>query len=233
MISSIQVRCPLIYILLFIPTFIFIFTSSIDYSMVKSATARIQGQVSQINTQAFAIKTLNCKAELWTMAIGYFTPNVTGTWNVTVSTDGMAFLWLGNAALEAFKDKNALFIKNNNYNYDLYVTQISLVSGTPYPLRFIYGNEGTSCLDFNITFTAPNNIYSIKDISNLVSVPEKYPLDIWNRPPTVFTNVPNPVPSIISFKYSLTYYFFRELILNGTHRLNLLQISTNCVQQLQ
>jgi hypothetical protein len=186
-----------------------------DYSMVKSASPIVQDVTTQISAQAMNISTINCKAETWAMVVGYFTPNVTGTWTLTVSTDGMSFLWLGGVALESFKDKNTLLIKNNDYNYDLFSVNIDLVSGTVYPLRYIYGNEGTSCLDFAISFTAPGNSFRVSDISDFVDPPEKYPLNIWSRPPVLF-NVAAPQKSIISFKRSLTYYLYKELFGNGT-----------------
>jgi len=71
--------------------------------------------------------------------LGYFRSDYTGTWTFTLTSDDQSALWLGAYALSGYTMGNA----STSATYgNPGVLTISLVEGTLYPLRLMYGNNG-------------------------------------------------------------------------------------------
>ena len=71
--------------------------------------------------------------------IGYFTPDVTGTWTFGLAADDIAYIWIGPEALSGYTTSNQLAYSNNDAVYP--ITK-DLIAGVPYPIRVQYGNNG-------------------------------------------------------------------------------------------
>jgi hypothetical protein len=88
------------------------------------------------------------------IAIGYFTPPTTGTYNFYTSSDDGSGVWIGSTASDTSGRTTANAVVNNNMGNGQANTRrggsISLVGGTPYAIRIVY-EEGSG--GDNLTFS--------------------------------------------------------------------------------
>jgi len=80
------------------------------------------------------------------IAIGYFTPPTTGTYNFYTSSDDSSGVWIGSIASDVSGRTTANAVVNNNLGFGQSYTRrggsISLVGGTPYAIRIVH-EEGS------------------------------------------------------------------------------------------
>jgi hypothetical protein len=86
--------------------------------------------------------------------LGYFKPDVTGTWNFILGSDDDSFLWIGQNALSGFTSSNANIAFPNPQPLAFTSCTIYLTAGVYYPIRILYGQQGG--LD-QITFAFSND----------------------------------------------------------------------------
>lgn len=85
---------------------------------------------------------------LW---VGYFKPDVTGSWTFRVHADDSTFLWIGLYASSGYTVTNRNVLSNGYNNIDSTVT---LTAGTYYPIRVQYGNHSGDGF-LNLYFKGP------------------------------------------------------------------------------
>jgi hypothetical protein len=104
------------------------------------------------------------------MFTGYFTPPTTGTYTFYTLSDDGSFVWVGPEALTGFTTANAV-VKNGGVHGAQEVSgTISLNAGQTYPVRIIFGDQGSFGL---LTFSwAGPGIAKNTDLSQYFTVNE-------------------------------------------------------------
>ena len=73
--------------------------------------------------------------------LGYFKPDVTGTWAFSTDSDDGSYLWVGSTATSGYTSSNCL-VNNSGYHAMQKIEgTISLTAGIYYPIRIQYGNS--------------------------------------------------------------------------------------------
>ncbi len=91
--------------------------------------------------------------------VGYFRPNVTGTWTIGSGSDDASSIWIGATAL-------AGYTTGNRTANSAATGTISLVAGQFYPIRVIYGESG-GLEEIYFTFTPPGGT-ALRNLSGMV-----------------------------------------------------------------
>ena len=74
--------------------------------------------------------------------LGYFKPDVTGTWTFWTNSDDGSYLWVGSTATSGYTTSNCL-VNNGGYHAMKEMSgTINLTAGIYYPIRIQYGNSG-------------------------------------------------------------------------------------------
>ena len=114
------------------------------------------------------------------IAIGYFTPPTTGTYNFYTSSDDGSGVWIGSTASDASGRTTANAVVNNNMGGGQGNTRrggsISLVGGTPYAIRIVH-EEGVGGDNLTFSWDGPGitettnlaQYFSTKTLSGIVS----------------------------------------------------------------
>lgn len=81
--------------------------------------------------------------------LGYFKPDITGTWNFILGSDDDSFIWIGQNALSGFTSSNANIAFPNPQGLIFNSFSINLTAGIYYPIRILYGeNSGLNQITF-------------------------------------------------------------------------------------
>ena len=97
---------------------------------ILSITAGTNGYVPASSWSSFSVQ--------W---LGYFRPDVTGSWTFYTTSDDGSFLWLGPTAVSGYTSSNALVNNGGNHGAKEISGTIFLVANISYPIKIQYGNN--------------------------------------------------------------------------------------------
>lgn len=113
---------------------------------------------------------------------GYFLAPATGTYTFYTNSDDGSYLWIGNTALSGYTKENALVNNGGRHTSTERSGSTSLVAGTYYPIRILYGNQNLSTINptqLTVSFSGPgvtkrtngNGYFFSKNVS--VNIPQE------------------------------------------------------------
>ena len=73
---------------------------------------------------------------------GYFLADFTGTWTFRLESDDGSYMWIGTNALSGYTTSNVTVNNGGNHGVTAVTGTVSLISGTYYPIRILYGDGG-------------------------------------------------------------------------------------------
>jgi hypothetical protein len=127
--------------------------------------------------------------------VGYFKPDVTGTWTFWISSDDCSYLWLGNSALTGYTRSNALINNGGLHGMIELSNTISLTAGVSYPVRIQFGeNDGGDEMIFS--FQGPTGSTASTKTSNLSGFFTTIPSSLISTSNSFFNNTSTNTLSI-------------------------------------
>ena len=97
--------------------------------------------------------------------LGYFLPDITGTWTFWTESDDASYLWIGPHALSDYTKFNCTVYNGNIHGMEERGNTIQLIAGTSYPIRIQFG-ENTVDDDMIISFRGPSGSVASSKTSN-------------------------------------------------------------------
>ena len=117
-------------------------------------TAQLQGQTNLTTNITSFTSGGDFYSWQW---MGYFRPNVTGTWTFYTTSDDASYLWIGNTSVIGYTTSNAL-VNNGGLHPSIKTSgTISLNADIYYPIRIMFG-ELTGGDVMSVSFTPPGGI---------------------------------------------------------------------------
>ena len=134
---------------------------------------------TNLTTATNGVETVNTGSSFSVQWVGYLLANATGTWTFGLNSDDASYMWIGSNAASGYTTGNANI---NNYGQHTVGTApgvtctISLTSGTYYPIRIQYGQNGSGC-DCQFCYKPPGGSSYIYDFSGIAfTTTTAYPL---------------------------------------------------------
>jgi len=126
------------------------------------------------------------------MWFGYFRPAVTGVHTFTTTSDDGSLLWIGSAALSGNSTvANALINNSGIHSATSQSNNITLIAGTYYPFRIIYGDGQQFNYQLTVSFQEPGGYVSTNFSGYWFDEPVATP-----TPTPTLTRTPTPTPTL-------------------------------------
>lgn len=120
-------------------------------SMTWWDTAQLQGQTNSTNN----INNFSSNADNYSWQwMGYFKPNVSGTWTFFTASDDASYLWIGTTAVTGYLPSNATVNNGGLHGTQERSGTVYLEANKFYPIRIMFGELGGGDI-MTVSFTPP------------------------------------------------------------------------------
>lgn len=120
------------------------FTNNVDYSTAGTGSnAGFVSNISSINAGTSGFVAANDSMSYYSVQwMGYFKPDISGTWTFWTSSDDASYLWIGDTAAYGYTTANSTVNNGGLHAETERSGTATLIAGVYYPIRMQFGEAG-------------------------------------------------------------------------------------------